>query len=185
MVAVGVDRPVGEDELGLLGLEDLAKLVVPRRIHLRGTIDLTCEDGPCLEDLARLPALGGADRRGLLVRLACNAGLTPCQIEGDDLVAQVGEPGHRPAAAGLRVVGMAAHDDDLPLAIRRIRGLDFRRPGEVRGQRTAGARPSIPGARGENIELMNPSSEIRHVVLTVYAFSQRGIGRHAIRSVKR
>ena len=74
------------------------------------------EEGPGLEDLAGLLRLGGADRGGLLVRLARDTGLAPCEIECDHLVARIGEPGHRPAAAGLGVVGVSTNNNDLLLA---------------------------------------------------------------------
>ena len=99
MIAVRVDRPVRENQVGLLGFQHLAKVIVPARAHLGAAIDLTGEDRSGLQDLAGFVTLGGANHRGLLMTLALDSRLAPRQIEGHNLVPKVGVPRHRSAAA--------------------------------------------------------------------------------------
>ena len=65
VVGVVVDRPVGEDDVGLLGLEDLAERLVMGRVDDRLAVDLPGEERPGLEDLAGLLGLGDRGSRGL------------------------------------------------------------------------------------------------------------------------
>jgi antitoxin HicB len=117
VVAVGVDGPVGKDDVRLLGVDQLGELIVARRIHFRAGIDLAREDWAGLENLARLDALGRPNGGGFLRRLALflETQLATRQVERDDLMTHVGIASHRPARGGFGVVGMAAGYDDLQL----------------------------------------------------------------------
>ena len=62
MIGVVVDRPVGEDRVGPLGLEDLAECLVMGRVDDRLAVELAGVERACLQDLAGLPGLGDAAR---------------------------------------------------------------------------------------------------------------------------
>ena len=83
----------------------------PRRVHLRCAIDLTREDGTHTEDAAGLLRLDGTDAGGFFVRLAFDARLSASQVQAENIVVR-GAAGHRPAGAGLRVIGMRAGNHD-------------------------------------------------------------------------
>lgn len=61
VIAVRVNRPVGEDNVGALGLEQLADLAVAGAVDLSGAVDLAGKDGPRVKDRAGFEGLGGAD----------------------------------------------------------------------------------------------------------------------------
>ena len=117
MVGVVVDRPVGEDHVGPLGLEDLAERLVMLAVDHGIAVNLPREERPGLEDLARLAGLGDADA---VLRLPGRHAVV--QVEQNDFVPQVGIAGDGAAAAVFGIAGMAAGDDHLPLAARRIVG---------------------------------------------------------------
>ena len=61
MVAVVVDGPVGEDDVGVLGGEELGERLVVAVVDDGLAVDLIGEDGAGVEDLADLLGFGGAD----------------------------------------------------------------------------------------------------------------------------
>jgi hypothetical protein len=119
VVPVAVDRPVGEDRLRPLALQELAEVVVARRGDLGGPVGLAGEQGAGLEQAAGPLGLRGPDGPCLRGGLALDAGLPPREVERHHLVAEVHEARHRPAAGGLRVAGVPASDHNLELARRR------------------------------------------------------------------
>ena len=110
---MGVNGPVGEDDVGLLSLQELAHLVVPGRVDLGRAIDLPREDRARLEDLARFETLRRADGGGLVVAFSGNSRLTAREVDSNHLMPQLGESSHRSATTRFGIVGMAAHDDQF------------------------------------------------------------------------
>ena len=144
MVGVVVDRPVGENDVGLLGLDDLAERLVMCRVDDRLAVRLTGVKGPRLQDLAGLLGLRHP-------RLAFGPGrpFAPIQVEQDYLVPQVGVAGDRAAAAVLGIAGMAAGDDHLEPALGLVGCagiLGAGRRWKSRPDREARFRCGLPGA---------------------------------------
>ncbi len=111
VIGVVVDRPVSEDDIRTLGLEDFAECVVVAPIDDRFTIDLTREDGPGLENLARFSRLGDASSVLWLPR-----GHTVVQIEKNEVMPQVRVARHCATAAILRISWMPTGDNHIELA---------------------------------------------------------------------
>ena len=114
MVGVVVDRPVGEENVGLLGLDDLAERLVVPGINDRPAVLLASLERSGLENLAGVSGLGHpvpACVFGLVGRP-----LAVVQVKENDLVAQLGVTGHGPSAAVFGVAGVAAADDHFELA---------------------------------------------------------------------
>src|ERR1035441_5137817 len=60
MVSMGVDWPVGEDDVGLLGFEEFSKFLVMRLVDFRMTINLAGKYRPRPQNCARFQALCGS-----------------------------------------------------------------------------------------------------------------------------
>ena len=103
MIGVVVDRPVGEDGVGPLGLEDLAECLVVGRVDDRLAVELPRVQRARLQDFAGLLGLGDAAGAFRLARRP----LALVQVEEDDLVPEVRVAGDGASAAVLGIAGMA------------------------------------------------------------------------------
>jgi len=113
MIRVIVDRPVGEDHLGLLAFQEMVKLIVVGAIHDRFAVNLSRKGGPRLENLAGFLGFRHAHGAGVVRWLV--RPLAPVEVEQDDLVPQVSVAGDGATAAVFRVAGMTTGDHHLEL----------------------------------------------------------------------
>ena len=89
---MGIERPLGEEDIGRLGGDELAVLGIPCRGDLGGAIDLAGEYRRAgAEDLAGFLGLGRAGGGGVMVRLAGDASLTAGEVPHP--IADAGEAG--------------------------------------------------------------------------------------------
>ena len=119
MIAVGIDRPLGEDQVGGFGGEEAGKFVVVRGIDDGAAIVLGGEDGARFQDGAGFFGFGGTDARAVFEVVCAAEAFAAVQVEENDFVAQVGVAGSGAAAATLGIAGMSAGDDDFEFARRR------------------------------------------------------------------
>ncbi len=102
-----------EDNIRRLGRENPDERIHAVFVQLRCAVDLAREDRLRPEDLAGGLRFGAADGRGLVMRFAADARLAPRQVDDGDAMPSLGVARQRAAAAGFRIVRMAAHADDL------------------------------------------------------------------------
>ena len=132
VVAVPVDGPVRDDQVGFLALDEFAHLAIAVEGHLGGAVDLVHEQRAGAGDFAGGFGLADADGRGFVVALAGNAGLPSREIDADHFVAGVGEQADGAAGGGFRIIRMRPDDEDL-LAVLLFRyGCHFGRGGSHR-----------------------------------------------------
>ena len=114
MVAVLVDRPLGDDHVGPLGLQDFAEFVEVRRVEDCLAVDLPRIGGARLQNLARLAGLLHADVGGSspLRRRP----LAVVQVKEDDLVTELVIARNGSAATVLRIAGVPTGDNDFQFA---------------------------------------------------------------------
>src|SRR5579864_2908703 len=115
VVRVGVNRPMGEHQAGMLNFNQLRKLLVALSIDLRAAVDLAGKHRPGLEDPTRALAFGGAYCRSFVMRLPGDTRFASRQVKNDNLTSEVRVAGDGASAARFRVVRMAAcHHDFQP-----------------------------------------------------------------------
>ena len=113
MVAVVIDRPLGEDDIGVFLLYDLPKLLEMRGVQDGVPVDLSRKGGACLEYSGGLGGLCRAHARGrasLFFRP-----LAIVEMKKNHLVTKFSEPGNGAPAAVFSVSGMPARYDNLEL----------------------------------------------------------------------
>jgi len=115
VIGVVVDGPMGEDHVGLLGLQQVMELLVMDGVNDRLAVNLPGKGGPRLENFAGFLGFGHAHGAGVMRRLV--GPLALIQVEQDDLVPQVGVAGDGAAAAVFGVAGMPTGDDYLELGL--------------------------------------------------------------------
>ena len=98
VVAVGVDRPVRQEEVGALLVEDRLELVVPWGSDLGRSVHQAGEAGGRAQDGAGPFRLLRANGGRLGVRLPLDPGLAPREVEADHAVPEIGETGGVPPA---------------------------------------------------------------------------------------
>src|SRR5947209_13649085 len=113
MIHVGIDRPVREHDVWVLGGEETRHRVYVPVCQLRGAIDLTEELGTGTDDAAGRLALCRPDPRRFVQRLAGDAALAAREIDDGYGVAAGRVAGQRTTAARLRIVGVPADADDF------------------------------------------------------------------------
>src|SRR5215472_7447078 len=101
MIFVSINRPLGKDNVGLLGCQDPAVLVVTLVGDFHFTVDLPGKDGSRLQNLASLLGFRGANGACLFIRLALDAPFPAGEIEDYNFVPKVGVPSHGAATSGL------------------------------------------------------------------------------------
>ena len=116
MIAVAVDGPMRKQDVGLLGLKQFSELIIAGVIHDRVTVALGGEDRARLQNATSFLRL--RDTHGAAFIWCClRAGLfTSVQIQKRDVISKFGVARDRPAAAVLRIAGMAAANDDSAFA---------------------------------------------------------------------
>jgi hypothetical protein len=104
---------MSEDDVRLLGFQDLAELVVVGKVNDGPAIDLSRVQRTCLEDPAGFRCLINA----ATCLLGWAAGrLAVVQIEESHVMTEVGIAGDGASTAVLGIAGMAAGDDDFEFA---------------------------------------------------------------------
>ncbi len=93
MIGVRIHRPVRENDVRLLSVEQRRKGPISRGIDFRRSIDLVREDRLRSQEFAGFQRFFGADSRSLFVRLALNAGLSACQIDNRYVMSRCCVPG--------------------------------------------------------------------------------------------
>src|SRR5712691_885507 len=123
VVGVGVNRPVREDDIGLLGQQGSGKLLVTSGRNFRMQVDLVHENHASLKKGAGLYGVGGPPGGKLFIRYAELArdglGVAVSQRKRHDLVSLFSMEGHGATAAALRIVHMSSYRYYLQLALRR------------------------------------------------------------------
>lgn len=118
VVAMVVDGPVGEEDVGVLGGEKLSELLVMGVVDDGLAIDLFGVNGRGVEDLAGFLRFGGADGGAIRICRLAEAFAT-VEIEESDIVAEGDEAGDGASNAAFRVAGMGTGDDDFERGGRR------------------------------------------------------------------
>ena len=113
MIEVPVDGPLGEDHVGVLGGDELAKRFSGILVYHGGSVDLACKDRLRAQNLASGRALGRPNGGSLRMRLASDARLAAGEVDDRDAMAECGIARQGASTAGFGIVRMAAHTDDL------------------------------------------------------------------------
>ena len=106
MVGVIVDRPMSENDIGTLGLENLAECLIVGRVDDRLAVELIRVERPRLQDFAGFFGLCNTGEAGVARRP-----FALVQVKKDRLVPQVCVAGDCPATTVLGITRMAARDD--------------------------------------------------------------------------
>lgn len=120
VVAVRVNGPMREHNIGMFGLEDLSKIIVARAIQLGVAVNLTGEKRTRFQYFAGLPAFRCPDCGSLLQRCSLYAGLAASEVEDRDFMSLIGVERDGAAASGFGIIRVASHDDDLQLSARSL-----------------------------------------------------------------
>ena len=113
MVAVPVDGPMGEDDVGLFRGEQAREAVIVKRVDDGAAVDLVGEGGVGFQDAAGTPGFSRADGGAAVQAGRAAISLAAVEIEERDVVAKRGVAGDGAAASTFGVAGMSAGDDDL------------------------------------------------------------------------
>ena len=111
MIAVAIDRPLGEENIGALVLDDFPELIEMRRIQDGVTIGLSCKHGTRLEYFGGFSGLGHAYVRGRTPFLF--RPLAIVEMKKNHFVPQFSEASDCAPAAVFRIPGMSSRHDDL------------------------------------------------------------------------
>ena len=112
VVAMVVDGPVGEEDVGTLGGEKLSELLVMGVVDDGLAVDLFGEHRRGVEDLAGFLRFGGADGGAIRIRRFAEAFAT-VEIEESDIVAEGDVAGDGAGTAAFGVARMGAGDYDF------------------------------------------------------------------------
>lgn len=133
MVAMRVDGPVGEDDVGMLCLQNLAKVSVTRAVDFGVAVNLSGKYRARFQNRAGFLGFRGPNGRGLLRGLARDSGFSAGQVEQDRFMSQIGVQSRGASASAFRIVRMRAGDNDFELA----RGVGFSAPALAKPARRA------------------------------------------------
>ena len=114
MIGVVVERPMGEDDVGVFGFEEAMELSVMRLINDGFGIDLTGEGGTSFEDFAGFGGFSDANRSGIVAGLI--GPLAFVQVEENNFVAEIGVASDSATAAVFRVARVTTRDEDFEFA---------------------------------------------------------------------
>src|ERR1039458_10328378 len=112
MIAVIIDRPLGDRGIGFFGVEDLLISLIAIIIKNRMAVNLPCIGWASVENRA---SLGGFSKTN---RSRNRRPRTVIQIQQNNFMPQRRQPQHGPAATILRIARMSAGNNDLQLARR-------------------------------------------------------------------
>jgi|ERR1700722_16177230 len=113
MIAVTVDGPLGEDDIGGFRAERTAERFIVSVVDDGASIDLTRERCARLQDLASFLGLRGADTGAEIKARPTAEAFAAIQVEKNYLVAEIGVARDGSGAAALRISRMATGDDDF------------------------------------------------------------------------
>ena len=113
MVAVTVDGPLREHNIGALRGQHASESLIARRIDHGAAVVLAGESGTGLKNLAGLPSFGGADGGTAPEAGSAAVPFTAIQVEQHYLMAEIGVARDGAGAAAFRVARMTAGDDYL------------------------------------------------------------------------
>lgn len=110
-----IDRPMRENDIGLLSRDNACECTVSLSVDHRLTVDLARECGASFQNPARLPRFGGPDRGAPIKRSGAAEALTAIEVQKHDFVTEIAETRDRACAAALRIAGMTAGYNNLQL----------------------------------------------------------------------
>jgi hypothetical protein len=120
MVAVVIDRPLGEENIGALLLYDFPELVEMGGIQDGVAIDLTCEYRTGLEYLGGFSGFGQAYARGRASFFSRPFAIV--EMQENNFVTEFSEASDRTAAAVFGVSGMSSRNYNLEFLVPAIGG---------------------------------------------------------------
>src|SRR5262245_28086128 len=117
MIRVAVDRPLCAHYVRIHGGYEPAETLGGTRINDCGAVDLPGEHRFSSQNLAGRFAFARPDCGGLIVRLTLNAGLAASQVDDCDSMSERRITSKSSAAAGLWIIGVTTHTNNLQLRI--------------------------------------------------------------------
>ena len=137
VVSMCVDRPVRQEHVRTLGLEQVDHPIDLLRVELGGAVDLPGKARARAKNPARLLGLSRADCRRFVKRLPRDATLAASEIDDGDAVSRRGISRQRPAASRFRIVRVAADAHHAQRAGGRCLARGRRRPAQSTATRRA------------------------------------------------
>ncbi len=120
MVAMTIEGPLGQERVGLFGVEESSESLVVWRVNDGATIILASEEGSSVENAAGVLSFGGADRRAAIERGAAAITFTPIEVEEHDLGTKRSEAGDGTCATAFGVAGVTAGNHDFAWSRREL-----------------------------------------------------------------
>ena len=141
MITMGINWPVGEDDIGFFGMQQLDEFGVPLVGDFGAPVDLARKHGASLHDLAGFFGLGRTNSGSFFVGSSRHTCLAAGEINRNDIMAGVRITSNRTTTTTLGIVGVTSRDDNL-LAFSRLSRLvrSSRHRRELSQRRCAGSK---------------------------------------------
>lgn len=118
MIPMLIDRPLREDQVGLLGFEQPAKTFVMVVIDDSTSVDLLSEYGSRSKDFTSFCRLCRSNRSALLHATPAAETFTSIQIKQNDFVPQSDKSRDGAGASAFRISRMSARNNDFEPTLR-------------------------------------------------------------------
>src|SRR5947207_2399640 len=111
-----IDRPMRENKIRLLLVQELVERDVPGIVDLGGSVNLTREVRLCTKNVTSPKGLFSPYARRLPMCLTLDSCFSPRQVDDCDVMSKRRVVGKRGPAACFGIIGMPTNADDVQLA---------------------------------------------------------------------